>query len=146
MAEKIRPPHLPPTSIPSQQPLLVQPTATESGQHNMSTPKLQQMSGLHVHSSSQPDIALHARPASSTVAGIFFSWIRSRKYLTSQRNVKCCPICAGRILGDVNLNLDDKTAIKARGLWEDWHLRQIIDQPSRANHLTGIYCIYVMYK
>lgn len=46
-------------------------------------------------------------------------------------------ICAGRILGDVNLNLDDKTAIKARGLWEDWHLRQIIDQPSRANHLSG---------
>lgn len=44
---------------------------------------------------------------------------------------------AGRILGDVNLNLDDKAALKARGLWEDWHLRQIIDQPSRANHLSG---------
>ncbi|XDV51237.1 hypothetical protein PO909_020156 [Leuciscus waleckii] len=112
MAEKIRPPHLPPTSVPSQQPLLVPPTSTEGGQHNISTPKLQQMPGLHVHNSSQPDIALHARPASSSVAG--------------------------RILGDVNLNLDDKTAIKARGLWEDWHLRQIIDQPSRANHLSGI--------
>lgn len=48
------------------------------------------------------------------------------------------PICllTGRILGDVNLNLDDKTALKARGLWEDWHLRQIIDQP-RTNHLSG---------
>ncbi|XP_037388245.1 zinc finger protein 362a isoform X2 [Pygocentrus nattereri] len=112
MAEKIRPPHLPPTSVPSQQPLLVPPTPTEGGQHSMSVPKIQQMPGLHPHSPTQPDIALHARPASSTVAG--------------------------RILGDVNLNLDDKTAIKARGLWEDWHLRQIIDQPSRANHLSGI--------
>uniref|UniRef100_A0A673M2T7 Zinc finger protein 362a n=1 Tax=Sinocyclocheilus rhinocerous TaxID=307959 RepID=A0A673M2T7_9TELE len=112
MAEKIRPPHLPPTSVPSQQPLLVPPTVTEGGQHNISTPKLQQMPGLHAHSTTQADIALHARPASSTVAG--------------------------RILGDVNLNLDDKTAIKARGLWEDWHLRQIIDQPSRANHLSGL--------
>ncbi|KAI2659007.1 Zinc finger protein 362 [Labeo rohita] len=68
MAEKIRPPHLPPTSVPSQQPLLVPPTVTEGGQHNISTPKLQQMPGLHAHSTTQPDIALHARPASSTVA------------------------------------------------------------------------------
>jgi len=43
----------------------------------------------------------------------------------------------GRILGDVNLNLDDKAAIKARGLWEDWHLRQLIDHPSRTNHVSG---------
>ncbi|NP_001071201.1 zinc finger protein 362a isoform X1 [Danio rerio] len=112
MAEKIRPPHLQPTSVPSQQPLLVPSAGTEGGQHNISTPKLQQMPGLHAHGTSQPDIALHARPASSSVTG--------------------------RILGDVNLNLDDKTAIKARGLWEDWHLRQIIDQPSRANHLSGL--------
>ncbi|XP_028853678.1 zinc finger protein 362a isoform X2 [Denticeps clupeoides] len=111
MAEKIRPPHLPPTSGSSQQPLLVPPSATE-GQHVMAGPKLQQMTGLHSHSPSQPDVALHARPASSMVAG--------------------------RILGDVNLNLDDKSALKARGLWEDWHLRQIIDQPSRANHLSGL--------
>ncbi|XP_062400365.1 zinc finger protein 362a isoform X3 [Sardina pilchardus] len=111
MAEKIRPPHLPATTGASQQPLLVQPTSTEGGQHTMSVPKLQQMPGLHAHSPSQPDVALHARPASSTVAG--------------------------RILGDVNLNLDDKTALKARGLWEDWHLRQIIDQP-RTNHLSGL--------
>ncbi|KAI4889946.1 hypothetical protein NFI96_015109, partial [Prochilodus magdalenae] len=112
MAEKIRPPHLPPTSVPSQQPLLVPPTSTEGGQHSMPVPKLQQMSGLHPHSPTQPDIALHARPASSTVAG--------------------------RILGDVNLNLDDKTAIKARGLWEDWHLRyRCIDQPSERHHLSG---------
>ncbi|XP_026077698.1 zinc finger protein 362-like isoform X1 [Carassius auratus] len=113
MAEKIRPPHLSPTSVSSQQPLLVPPTVTEGGQHNISTPKLQQMPGLHAHSTTQADIALHARPACSTVAG--------------------------RILGDVNLNLDDKTAIKARGLWEDWHLRQIIDQPSRANHLSEMF-------
>lgn len=112
MAEKIRPPHLQPASVPSQQPLLVPSAGTDGGQHNISTPKLQQMPGLHAHGTSQPDIALHARPASSSVTG--------------------------RILGDVNLNLDDKTAIKARGLWEDWHLRQIIDQPSRANHLSGL--------
>uniref|UniRef100_A0A3B1J1U7 Zinc finger protein 362a n=1 Tax=Astyanax mexicanus TaxID=7994 RepID=A0A3B1J1U7_ASTMX len=68
MAEKIRPPHLPSTSVPSQQPLLVPPTPSEGGQHSM--PKLQQMPGLHPHSPTQPDIALHARPASSTVAGI----------------------------------------------------------------------------
>ncbi|CAB1353415.1 unnamed protein product, partial [Coregonus sp. 'balchen'] len=90
MAEKIRPPHLPPSTVPSQQQLLGNPTQTEGGQHvQMSVQKLQQMQ-------------------------------------------------QGRILGDVNLNLDDKTAIKARGLWEDWHLRQIIDQPSRTNHLSGL--------
>ncbi|XP_017305750.2 zinc finger protein 362a isoform X2 [Ictalurus punctatus] len=111
MAEKIRPPHLPPTSVQSQQPLLVPPTSSEGGTHSMAVSKLQQMPGLP-HSPTQPDVALHARPASSSVAG--------------------------RILGDVNLNLDDKAALKARGLWEDWHLRQIIDQPSRVNHLSGI--------
>lgn len=46
-------------------------------------------------------------------------------------------ILPGRILGDVNLNLDDKAAIKARGLWEDWHLRQLIDHPARTNHVSG---------
>uniref|UniRef100_A0A665UPV3 Zinc finger protein 362-like n=1 Tax=Echeneis naucrates TaxID=173247 RepID=A0A665UPV3_ECHNA len=110
MAEKIRPPHLPAASAPSQQPLLPSPSQVESGLHGMS--KAQQMQVLHSHSSSQPDIALHARPASSSVTG--------------------------RILGDVNLNLDDKAAIKARGLWEDWHLRQLIDHPSRANHVSGV--------
>lgn len=48
-----------------------------------------------------------------------------------------CASLPGRILGDVNLNLDDKAAIKARGLWEDWHLRQLIDHPSRTNHVSG---------
>ncbi|XP_055364688.1 zinc finger protein 362a isoform X3 [Betta splendens] len=109
MAEKIRP-HLPPASAPSQQPLLAAPGQTESGQHGAS--KAQQMQVLHGHSPSQPDIALHARPASSSVSG--------------------------RILGDVNLNLDDKSAVKARGLWEDWHLRQLMDNPSRANHVSGV--------
>ena len=74
MAEKIRPPHMPSTTVPSQQPLLVQTTQTEGGQHGMSGPKVQQMGGglhSHSHSPSQPDIALHARPASSTVAGSY---------------------------------------------------------------------------
>ena len=70
MAEKIRPPHLPPTTVPSQQTLLVASQPSEAGQHVMSIPKLQQVPGLQVHNStSQPDIALHARPASSTVSG-----------------------------------------------------------------------------
>ncbi|XP_041130119.1 zinc finger protein 362-like isoform X2 [Polyodon spathula] len=73
MAEKIRPPHLPPTSVPSQQPLLVPPSPSEGGQHMMSIPKLQQVHGLHSHGPSQPDIALHARPASSTVSGLTLS-------------------------------------------------------------------------
>ncbi|XP_071382462.1 zinc finger protein 362-like [Centroberyx affinis] len=70
MAEKIRPPHLPATTVPSQQPLLIPPTQVEGGQHGMSLPKVQQMPGLHTHSPSQPDIALHARPASSSVTGV----------------------------------------------------------------------------
>uniref|UniRef100_A0A3Q1FDQ6 Zinc finger protein 362a n=1 Tax=Acanthochromis polyacanthus TaxID=80966 RepID=A0A3Q1FDQ6_9TELE len=68
MAEKIRSPHLPPASTPSQQPLLAPPSQTEGGQHGMS--KAQQMQVLHSHSPSQPDIALHARPASSSVTGV----------------------------------------------------------------------------
>ncbi|TRY96542.1 hypothetical protein DNTS_008632 [Danionella cerebrum] len=111
MAEKIRPPHLPPSSsTPSQNSLLV--SASDGVQNSVSPVKLQQMPGIQSHGTSLPDIALHARPAASSVAG--------------------------RILGDVNLNLDDKTGIKTRGLWEDWHLRQIIEQPSRANHLSGL--------
>uniref|UniRef100_A0AAQ4RS42 Zinc finger protein 362a n=1 Tax=Gasterosteus aculeatus aculeatus TaxID=481459 RepID=A0AAQ4RS42_GASAC len=109
MAEKIRPQHLPAASAPSQQPLLAPPIQADGGQHAMS--KTHQMQVLHSHSPSPPDIALHARPASSSVTG--------------------------RILGDVNLNLDDKAAMKARGLWEDWHLRQLIDHPSRTNHVSG---------
>uniref|UniRef100_A0A3P8S069 Zinc finger protein 362a n=1 Tax=Amphiprion percula TaxID=161767 RepID=A0A3P8S069_AMPPE len=68
MAEKIRSPHLPPASTPSQQPLLAPASQTEGGQHGMS--KAQQMQVLHSHSPSQPDIALHARPASSSVTGV----------------------------------------------------------------------------
>ncbi|XP_055773480.1 zinc finger protein 362-like isoform X2 [Salvelinus fontinalis] len=75
MAEKIRPPHLPPSTVPSQQQLLGNPTQTEGGQQvQMSVQKLQQMQqGLHVHSLSQPDIALHTRTASSSVAGLALS-------------------------------------------------------------------------
>lgn len=67
MAEKIRPPHLPSAPVPPQQPLLAAPSQTESGQHGAS--KAQHMQVLHSHSPSQPDIALHARPASSSVTG-----------------------------------------------------------------------------
>lgn len=74
MAEKIRPLHLPPTSSPSQQSLLV-PTSSPDGsaQHVMSVPKPQpqQVPGHHPQpqGSGQPDIALHARPASSSGPG-----------------------------------------------------------------------------
>ncbi|XP_059383687.1 zinc finger protein 362b isoform X1 [Carassius carassius] len=104
MAEKIRPPHLPPTTVPSQQTLLVASSPSEDGQHVMSIPKLQQVPGLQAHNSSQPDIALHARPASSTIA---------------------------------ELNIDDKSTVKAKGLWEDWHMRQALDQASRVNHRSA---------
>ncbi|KTG44707.1 hypothetical protein cypCar_00002581 [Cyprinus carpio] len=104
MAEKIRPPHLPPTTVPSQQTLLLASSPSDGGQHVMSIPKLQQVPGLQAHNSSQPDIALHARPASSTIA---------------------------------ELNIDDKSTVKAKGLWEDWHMRQALDQVSRANHRTA---------
>lgn len=74
MAEKIRPPHLPPTSASSQQPLLVPPAPAESSQAVMSLPKLQQVPGLHPQSVPQPDVALHARPATSTVSGTAGAW------------------------------------------------------------------------
>lgn len=67
MAEKIRPQHLPAASAPSQQPLLAPPIQADGGQHAMS--KTHQMQVLHSHSPSPPDIALHARPASSSVTG-----------------------------------------------------------------------------
>jgi len=67
MAEKIRPQHMPAASAPSQQPLLAPPIQADGGQHVMS--KNHQMPVLHSHSPSQPDIALHARPASSSVTG-----------------------------------------------------------------------------
>nr|XP_012620798.1 zinc finger protein 362 isoform X2 [Microcebus murinus]XP_012620799.1 zinc finger protein 362 isoform X2 [Microcebus murinus] len=73
MAEKIRPPHLPPTSASSQQPLLVPPAPAESSQAVMSLPKLQQVPGLHPQAVPQPDVALHARPATSTVTGLGLS-------------------------------------------------------------------------
>ncbi|KAM8990049.1 zinc finger protein 362 isoform 6-T12 [Ara ararauna] len=70
MAEKIRPPHLPPTSVASQQPLLVPPSPADGSQAIMSLPKLQQVPGLHPQAVPQPDVALHARPATSTVTGL----------------------------------------------------------------------------
>lgn len=69
MAEKIRPAHLPPTTIPSQQTLLVASPPSDATQHMMPIPKLQQVPSQQAHNSTQPDVALHARPASSTVPG-----------------------------------------------------------------------------
>uniref|UniRef100_A0A3P9LER9 Zinc finger protein 362a n=1 Tax=Oryzias latipes TaxID=8090 RepID=A0A3P9LER9_ORYLA len=67
MAEKIRQPHLPAASPASQQPLLT-PSQADGSQHGSS--KAQQMPALYSQSPSQPDIALHARPASSSVTGV----------------------------------------------------------------------------
>lgn len=69
MAEKIRPTHLPPTTVPSQQTLLVASAPSDAVQHMMQLPKLQQVPSQQPHNSTQPDIALHARPASSSVPG-----------------------------------------------------------------------------
>lgn len=67
MAEKIRPPHPPTASAPSHQPLVAPPGHVDGIQHGMS--KAQQMPVVHSHSQSQPDVALHARSASSSVTG-----------------------------------------------------------------------------
>lgn len=77
MAEKIRPLHLPPTSTPSQQPLLAPTSSPDGGgPHGMPGPKPQQQQVPGHHSqqqgSGQPDIALHARPTSSSGLGIVF--------------------------------------------------------------------------
>lgn len=40
--------------------------------------------------------------------------------------------------GDQEVTMDDKSAVKAKGLWEDWHMRQAVDQAVRANHRSGI--------
>ncbi|XP_073426222.1 zinc finger protein 362 isoform X2 [Dendrobates tinctorius] len=77
MAEKIRPPHLPPTSVPSQQPLLIPPSPAETSQSVMSLQKLQQVPGLHPQAVPQPDVALHARPATSSIIGLGQSSSRS---------------------------------------------------------------------
>uniref|UniRef100_M3XH85 Zinc finger protein 362 n=1 Tax=Latimeria chalumnae TaxID=7897 RepID=M3XH85_LATCH len=77
MAEKIRPPHLPPSSVPSQQPLLVPPATSDSSQSVMSLPKLQQLPALHPQAIQQPDVALHARPATSIVTGLGISRINT---------------------------------------------------------------------
>uniref|UniRef100_H3CFM2 Uncharacterized protein n=2 Tax=Tetraodon nigroviridis TaxID=99883 RepID=H3CFM2_TETNG len=34
--------------------------------------------------------------------------------------------------------MDDKSAVKAKGLWEDWHMRQLAEQPGRNNHRSGL--------
>lgn len=39
---------------------------------------------------------------------------------------------------DQEVTMDDKSVVKAKGLWEDWHMRQAVDQAVRANHRSGI--------
>lgn len=68
MAEKIRPPHLPTASAPSQQPLLP-PSGHADGVQHGAMSKGQPMAVLHSHSPSQPDVAVHPRSASSSVTG-----------------------------------------------------------------------------
>lgn len=77
MAEKIRPLHLPPTSSPSQQPLLVPTSSSEGGaQHGLSLPKLQPqpVPGHHPQpqASGPSDLALHVRPVSTSGPGMDF--------------------------------------------------------------------------
>lgn len=92
MAEKIRQPHLPAASPASQQPLLTSSQA-DGSQHGSS--KAQQMPALYSQSPSQPDIALHARPASSSVTGSSPAWELSEcfnldlsSYLNKKRKSK----------------------------------------------------------
>uniref|UniRef100_A0A672M1Z1 Zinc finger protein 362-like n=1 Tax=Sinocyclocheilus grahami TaxID=75366 RepID=A0A672M1Z1_SINGR len=105
MAEKIRSPHLPPTTVSSQQTLLVASPPSDGGQHVMSIPKLQQVPGLQSHNSSQPDIALHARPASSTIAGFMLS-SRTESHNTSQAITPTTPTSSSqnRLGGAPSLN------------------------------------------
>ncbi|CAL9702742.1 unnamed protein product [Knipowitschia caucasica] len=113
MGEKIRPLHLPPTSSPSQQPLLLQASSSPEGgaPHGLSVPKpqapqqQQSVPGHHTQGTGPPDIALHARPAASSGS---------------------------------DLSMDDKSAVKAKGLWEDWHMRQLSEQTARLNHRAGL--------
>ncbi|XP_010880276.2 zinc finger protein 362a isoform X2 [Esox lucius] len=102
MAEKIRPPHLAPSAVPSQQQLLGSPPQGEGGQHApMSVQKLQQMQqGLHAHSPSQPDVALHARPASSSVAGLALS-SRTGNHTTTEGVTLTTPTSSQSRLGGV---------------------------------------------
>lgn len=71
MAEKIRAPHLPTASAPSQQPGSASPSQVDAIQHGIA--KTQQLPVLHGHIPSHPDVALHARPASSSVTGVFMT-------------------------------------------------------------------------
>lgn len=40
-------------------------------------------------------------------------------------------------ISDAEVNMDDKSAVKVKGLWDEWHMRQIVEQPSRVNHRSG---------
>ncbi|XP_069096398.1 zinc finger protein 362 isoform X3 [Pleurodeles waltl] len=97
MAEKIRPPHLPPTSVPSQQPLLMPPS--ETSQSVMTLQKLQQVPGLHSQSVPQPDVALHARPATSTVSASFSSCFSGLGMSSRSSNVSTSESSTGTSTG-----------------------------------------------
>ncbi|XP_032904357.1 zinc finger protein 362 isoform X3 [Amblyraja radiata] len=70
MAEKIRPPHMAGSSVQSQQQLLL-PSTSQGGPTPLSMLKPQVSDGHG--QSGQPDIALHARPATSSVTGLSLS-------------------------------------------------------------------------
>ncbi|KAK0146878.1 Zinc finger protein 362 [Merluccius polli] len=118
MAEKIRPLHLPPTSSPSQQPLLMPSSPSDGGgggwrrrvpgHHPPSQAQSQSQPQTQGGSAGQPDIALHARPPSSSGPG-------------------------------PDANMENMSAVKAKGLWEDWHMWQIGLAPSSRpeNHGTS---------
>lgn len=38
---------------------------------------------------------------------------------------------------NLDLNIDDKSNVKTKGLWEDWHMRQAVDQATRIHHRSG---------
>uniref|UniRef100_A0A3P8UXX8 Zinc finger protein 362b n=1 Tax=Cynoglossus semilaevis TaxID=244447 RepID=A0A3P8UXX8_CYNSE len=114
MAEKIRPLHLPPTSSPSQQPLLVPTSSPDtSSPHGMSVqvpkPQPQQVQGHHTQpqGSGQPDIALHARPASSSVPGTLAPSSRPDSHSTSEALTPTTPTSSSqnRLGGAPSVNI-----------------------------------------
>lgn len=59
-------------------------------------------------------------------------------YVTSCNNGWCV-----FLFGVQEVTMDDKSAVKAKGLWEDWHMRQAVDQAVRANHRSGIHYLFL---
>lgn len=47
------------------------------------------------------------------------------------------------LFGVQEVTMDDKSVVKAKGLWEDWHMRQAVDQAVRANHRSGKHYLFL---